>query len=217
MAWRTPPVRADAAPIVRPGVTNSRVSLFPMVPSRDDHGHRFEQVYIPLFPVIYRVAYRIVGSAEQAEDLCHEAFLKYMERARPLPDLQQTKYWLIRVVRNLSLNVEKRRGRETRAYERVRRFGAMHAEGAEDVVMREETRSTVQRALGCLPHAMRTALVLKEYAGLNYREIGSIMGISEGNVKVRVFRARERLARELALLGPDGLAQGGVGGETDVP
>jgi RNA polymerase sigma factor (sigma-70 family) len=188
-----------------------------MLPRRDDPGTSFEQIYLPLFPIIYRVAYRIVGSAEQAEDLCHEAFVKYMERTRPLPDLLQTKYWLIRVVRNLSLNVEKRRGRETRAYERVRRFGAMHEQGAEEVVMREETRSIVQRALGFLPHALRTALVLKEYAGLNYREIGSIMGISEGNVKVRVFRARERLARELALLGPDEWAEGGVGGETDVP
>jgi RNA polymerase sigma factor (sigma-70 family) len=188
-----------------------------MVPSGDDHGASFEQVYLPLFPVIYRVAYRIVGSAEQAEDLCHEAFLKYMERARPLPDLQQTKYWLIRVIRNLSLNVEKRRGREVRAYDRVRRFGALHEEGAEEVVMREETRSTVQLALGRLPHALRTALVLKEYAGLNYREIGSIMGISEGNVKVRVYRARERLARDLAPLGPEECERGGVGGETDVP
>ena len=40
---------------------------------------------------------------------------------------------------------------------------------------------------------MRTVLVLKEYGQLNYKEIGSILGITEGNVKVRVFRARERL------------------------
>jgi RNA polymerase sigma-70 factor (ECF subfamily) len=59
--------------------------------------------------------------------------------------------------------------------------------------------------------------VLKEYAGLNYREIGSIMGISEGNVKVRVFRARERLALELELLEPDAPTGDGAGGGTDVP
>jgi RNA polymerase sigma factor (sigma-70 family) len=187
-----------------------------MVPRRDEPGLTFEQIYVPLFPVLYRVAYRIVGSAEQAEDVCHEAFLKYVQRTRPLPDLVQTKYWLIRVVRNLSLNVEKRRGRESRAYGRAARLGATHTAGVEDVVIREEERSDVVRALANLPISLRTALVLKEYAGLNYREIGSIMNISEGNVKVRVFRARERLAKELQPEEPGGNAPKAGGGETDV-
>jgi RNA polymerase sigma-70 factor (ECF subfamily) len=180
--------------------------------SRDEFP--LDRIYEPLFPVIYRVAYRIVGSAEQAEELCQEAFLKYLERNSPLPDLAQAKYWLIRVVRNLSLNVEKRRGREARAYERAGKQSPQHADPAEEQVIREETRSSVQTALGRLPHGLRTVLVLKEYAGLNYREIGSIMGISEGNVKVRVFRARERLARELGMENP---GERGSGGKIDVP
>jgi RNA polymerase sigma-70 factor (ECF subfamily) len=45
-----------------------------------------------------------------------------------------------------------------------------------------------------LPENLRIVLTLKEYAEMNYREIGRVLGISEGNVKVRVFRARERLA-----------------------
>jgi RNA polymerase sigma-70 factor (ECF subfamily) len=61
-------------------------------------------------------------------------------------------------------------------------------------VLQEETRSLVQQALDRLPYKLRSVLVLKEYADLGYREISRILGISEGNVKVRVFRARERLA-----------------------
>ena len=38
-------------------------------------------------------------------------------------------------------------------------------------------------------------LILREYAELNYKEIGRVLGISEGNVKVRIFRAREQLAK----------------------
>jgi len=45
-----------------------------------------------------------------------------------------------------------------------------------------------------LPENLRIVLILKEYGGLNYKEIGRSLGISEGNVKVRVFRARERLS-----------------------
>ncbi len=49
--------------------------------------------------------------------------------------------------------------------------------------------------LNLLPYKLRVVLVLKEYEGLSYREIGSIMGISEGNVKVRVYRGREKLEK----------------------
>jgi RNA polymerase sigma-70 factor (ECF subfamily) len=52
----------------------------------------------------------------------------------------------------------------------------------------------VLEALGQLPENLRIVLILKEYGELNYKEIGRALGISEGNVKVRVFRARERLA-----------------------
>jgi RNA polymerase sigma-70 factor (ECF subfamily) len=47
-------------------------------------------------------------------------------------------------------------------------------------------------------------LVLKEYSEMNYKEIGKVLGISEGNVKVRVFRARERLAALLNGLQSEG-------------
>ena len=47
---------------------------------------------------------------------------------------------------------------------------------------------------------LREVLILKEYGDLNYKEIGKVLGITEGNVKVRVFRAREQL---LKLLGED--------------
>ena len=61
--------------------------------------------------------------------------------------------------------------------------------------MKEETVTAVQSALNQLPEKLRMVLVLKEYGGLNYRDIGTILGISEGNVKVRVFRAREQLEK----------------------
>ena len=157
----------------------------------------FQRTYRELFPVIFRVAYRITGDTGLSEDLCHEAFIKYFERKEPLPDLEQTKYWLIRVVKNISLNYEKRRTRERTAYEKLKRALPKSSESGDEVVIRNEAKSAVQRALNMLPYALRIVLVLKEYAGLNYKEIGSVLGIREGNVKVRVFRAREKLAKIL--------------------
>ncbi|GAG53048.1 unnamed protein product, partial [marine sediment metagenome] len=68
------------------------------------------------------------------------------------------------------------------------------AESGETQVIKEETISSVQKALNKLPYNLRIVLTLREYGGLNYKEIGSILGIKEGNVKIRVFRARQRLA-----------------------
>lgn len=151
------------------------------------------KVYEALFPVLFRIAFHISGNRTKAEDICQEAFIKYFERSDPLPDLEQTKYWLIRVLRNLALNYEKKQSRETKAYERLLKSTPQHYESGESEVLLQETRSIVQSSLNKLPYNLRIVLVLKEYADLGYKEIAKVLGISEGNVKIRVFRARERL------------------------
>ena len=153
----------------------------------------FERVYEHVYPIIIRIVYRITGRQDVAEELCQEAFIKYYQRMDSFPDVDQAKYWLIRVAKNLALNSAKRSGRERRAYERVYHEPQRTARSGEDEVIRQESEEEVQSALQLLPDKMRTVLVLKEYGQLNYREIGAILGITEGNVKVRVFRARERL------------------------
>ena len=161
-------------------------------------GRDFEQIYRSLFPVLFRVAYRICLDQGLAEDICQEAFMRYLGRSGPLPNLDQTKYWMLRVVRNLSLNVEKRKKRELRANREVIRGPRLASDKlADDEVLRSETRSAVQDALGRLPINLRTALVKREYGGLSYREIAGIMRISESNVKVRIFRARKILSNIL--------------------
>ncbi len=166
-----------------------------MLKKRDTGEERFNKEYTELFPVIFRVAYRITGEEGVAEDLCQEAFIKYFERHEPLPDINQTKYWLIRVVKNMSLNYEKKKVREKNAVTKLEKITPQYVESTEKGVLKEETKIAVQQALDKLPYKLRVVLVLKEYARLNYKEIGSIVGISEGNVKVRIFRARERLEK----------------------
>ena len=154
----------------------------------------FNRAYTELYPVIFRVAYRIVGDANMAEDMCQEAFIKYYQREEDLPDLNQTKYWLIRVVKNISLNYEKRKARERVAVDKIKKGPQKKVETGEDIYLKDEAKSEIQEALQNLPYKFRVVLILKEYAKMNYKEIGDVLGISEGNVKVRVFRAREKLA-----------------------
>ena len=154
----------------------------------------FRRLYETVFPILFRVAYRITTSEEAAEDLCQEAFFRLHEKNMVFPNPDEAKYWLIRVVKNASLNYAKRKVRERKAYQRAFREETRTEETGENTFIKKETREEVKEALEKLPENLRIVLILKEYGELNYKEIGRSLGISEGNVKVRVFRARERLA-----------------------
>ncbi len=158
----------------------------------------FEQAYNDFFPLLIRIAYRITGSMEVSEDLCQEAFVRYYERIDHIPAGEQSKYWLIRVVKNLAYNHEKRKGRERNAYQK--HYHEPRAElvnQGEKGLMEDESRKLVQEALLKLPYKIRVVLTLKEYGNLNYKQIGEILNISEGNVKIRVYRARQKLSEIL--------------------
>lgn len=178
-----------------------RFLLFSMVggkPAVDRAPQGFDEVYEAWSPLLFRIVYRMTGRREAAEEIVQEAFIKYFERRDVLPTDEGLKYWLIRVARNLTLNYEKRKGRERKALERVFHEPAPRSERAAlDRVTDAEAVGDVQKALLKLPENLRTVLVLKEYAGFAYAEIGKMMNISEGNVKVRVFRARAQLAQLL--------------------
>ncbi len=161
-------------------------------------GNDFDRVYTEFYPVIYRVAVKVVGEPHAAEELCQEAFLRYFERMDKLPRNREALYWLIRVVKNLAYNHEKRQGRKRKAYERFQQESSYSEENrGETGVMADQTVEMVRRALLELPSKLRIPLVLKEYAGFNYDEIAKTMKISVGNVKVRIHRGRQKMAQML--------------------
>lgn len=159
--------------------------------SRDDG---FRALYDETFTMLFRVARRITNSEEAAEDVVHDSYIKAVERWDIFPTRDDAKYWLIRVVKNNALNWIKRKGREQKVYQRYFRETEEKADSPEDQTLRAESKLEVTHNLDRLPEKFKTVLVLKEYGGLNYKEIGKVLGITEGNVKVRVFRAREALA-----------------------
>jgi RNA polymerase sigma-70 factor (ECF subfamily) len=167
----------------------------------------FRKLYETVFPILFRVAYRITSSEEAAEDLCQEAFFRLYEKNMVFPNPDEAKYWLIRVVKNAALNYAKRKVRERKAYQRAFREDVRIEETGENALLKKESREEVRKALEKLPENLRTVIILKEYGELNYKEIGRTLGISEGNVKVRVFRARERLT---ALLNAETLLAAGL-------
>jgi RNA polymerase sigma-70 factor (ECF subfamily) len=163
----------------------------------------FRKVYDSTFPILYKVAYRITNASDAAEDLCQDAFFRLHEKNMVFPSPEEATYWLIRVVKNAALNYAKRKQRERKAYQRAFKEDVRQAETGESELVKKETKEVIVKALDKLPENLRMVLIFKEYAELNYKEIGRVLGISEGNVKVRVFRARERLAVLLREIMPD--------------
>jgi RNA polymerase sigma-70 factor (ECF subfamily) len=155
----------------------------------------FDRIYEDVFSLLIRILVRMTGDAEAAQDICQEAFIKLHQRAEAFPSPEEAKFWLIRVAKNLALNYEKRKHRELKAYKKVfSKVEKRYAGSGEDEYFKKESSLRVQEALLLMPVKLREALVLKEYGDLPYKEIAAVLKISEGNVKVRVFRAREWLA-----------------------
>lgn len=169
-------------------------------PYKGDSQADFKCIYDETMELLFRIAYKIVNDEEIAEDMAHDSLLKVHEKAMVFPSLDDAKYWLIRVVKNASLNYVKRKGRQKIAYDKALREDTRKSESGETALLKKETKDAVLEALDKLPEKFRSILILREYADLNYQEIGRVLGISEGNVKVRVFRAREKLSQ---LLGED--------------
>ena len=153
----------------------------------------FQIVYEQVFPVVMRVAYHVTYNMDMSEDICQEAFIKFYEKNIYFRSIDESKYWLIRVVKNMSINVVKRKVREQATVERLKQVTPKPSASGEEALLGNETRIAVREAVEKLPEKLKSVLVLREYANLNYRQIAQILRISESNVKVRAHRARKMM------------------------
>lgn len=165
---------------------------------------RFEQVYNESFSIVYRMVYRLTGDSAVAEDICHEAFLKYYPRVDTIPDNKQALYWLLRVAKNMTYNFLKKKQREGKLLNRLYKESPYKDKSEESRFIDQESAEEVRAKIEELPYKLRVPLVLREYEGLSYRDIAEVMNITENNVKIRIFRARNKLAELLSTGGSYG-------------
>jgi RNA polymerase sigma-70 factor (ECF subfamily) len=166
------------------------------VTQKEDHiqgnSLEFHALYNQIFPVIFRVACNICRNAEAAEDICHDSFIRYIEKKPFIPNKDETKYWLIRVTKNAALNYIKHKKVENKVLSRLWHEEKRTIKTGEVLLLQQESCQEIKRAFDELPVSHYEMLMLKD-CEFNYQEIGRIIGISEGAVKIRMFRARQRL------------------------
>jgi len=144
--------------------------------------------------LLYRYAYRLCGSAAEAEDLTQQAYLTAHRKLHQLRDPARAKGWLCAILRTTYLKGLRRRGGVP-----VVSFESLSE--IEDVPPDEPPvdPQELQRALDLLPEEFRTPVILYYFREFSYKEIARQMDVPVGTVMSRLARAKTQLRRHLAV------------------
>lgn len=146
---------------------------------------------------VYSLIYRIVGNPDDAADVTQDVYLRVWRGLRSFRGDAEVTTWLYRVAANAALTFIKRRARQGAPVDPGEMRDVPVADGTEQRADAE----VLEAALAKLPPQQRAVVVLKDVYGWTCEEIGRRMGATEGAIKVRLFRARQRLADDLASSG----------------
>ena len=137
---------------------------------------------------IYAYIRRLTADTGLAEELTQETFLRVFEARARLKQVVNLKAWVFRVATNTTFSALRRHRRYTwLPWEAAERRGA----SSQDVAERVGLEDAVERALVSLTPQYRAPLLLFGHYGFSVAETAEILGISEGAVKTRVYRAKE--------------------------
>ena len=161
------------------------------------HGDRnaFGELVSRYYPGVVRVVYRLCGETGLAEDMAQEAFLRGWMALPSFHPQTSLRNWLYRIAVNATLDVLRRKTEDTLEEEAVQMVPDQVA-GPEATLIEKERVALLQHAMRALPEAARSVMVLREYGGLSYQEIASVLDVPIGTVMSRLNYARNRL-REL--------------------
>ena len=161
---------------------------------------------------IYNICYRFAGSAEDADDLTQEVFIK-MYRTLDSYDVERGAFttWVTTITRNLLVD-HFRKGKHDRLTDSLDATPSHDEEGRtlreqiedrsqispDEQVRSREAGEAVHEALQKLSPELREAVILRDLQDMDYKEIAGVLKVPEGTVKSRINRGRVELARLLS-------------------
>ena len=147
---------------------------------------------------LYRWLFHLTRDRHKAEDLAQETFLKALAALHSFRPGSNFRAWLFRIGHNNFVNLKRSERRTTQTLPEDA-VGPPVAT-AEHTAEGRETVQVVAKAVADLPPDFRSALMLRAEQGLSFKEVATIMNITEETARWRVFKARQKL---MAVLGPD--------------
>ncbi len=155
----------------------------------------FHELYSRYAADVYRFAHWLTGNSDDAKDITSETFVRAWT-APEEPRMETVKAYLFTIARNLHRKQWRRQSR----LEALDEAMPDQAAQPDEVAVNQDEFRRAMEAVHPLPEIDRTVLLLRAEQGLSYEDIAAVTGISVAAAKVKVFRARAKLA---ALLHPN--------------
>ena len=163
----------------------------------------FRNDVLPLKNQLYRLALRITQSSEDAEDIVQEVMIKVWKKHDSLTEIDSLEAYCLRICRNQARDYLRKKETHNVSFEENE---ADHPQT--DAFLRIQQRdniSIVRELINSLPEKQKSTIQLREFEGKSYKEIAQIKSISEEQVKISIFRARQTLKNKFEQLENYGL------------
>ncbi len=165
----------------------------------------FEMLYERYKNRVYGFSLRMLRVRADAEEVVAETFLSVFENINRFDESMSFPSWLFTIARNKCLDTIRKRKKfvlfsmfsSNKEGKGIEEKIAGENKRADENIDEAEIAEMVRAALAILPFEQRTAIVLREYEGMSYKEIADAMDCSINKVKILLFRAREALSKHL--------------------
>ena len=155
---------------------------------------------------IVNLAYRMVGNRAEAEDLAQEAFLTAFKALSTFRADSKFSTWLYRIAANKCKDWLRAKrpgmGQQDVDIDETLDIHVAEEQTPERLLSQQQVAQELERAIQRLPPLYREAFVLKHVEGLSYEEMEEILSVNGDTLKMRVYKGRLQLSRELASLNP---------------
>lgn len=165
-------------------------------PLGGDRGGAFISSLLSLKNVMYRLALRITLNSQEAEDVVQDTIIKLWKTREQLADVQNLEAYALRTARNLAIDRQRMKINQT---EDIDGMDFSSATSIEHTLEQQERIDSIRTAMERLPEKQRAAMQLRDFEGKTYKEISDIMDISEDQVKVNIFRARQAVRQFIVI------------------
>ncbi|MBR6276566.1 MAG: sigma-70 family RNA polymerase sigma factor [Prevotella sp.] len=153
----------------------------------------FQNDVLPLKNKLYRLALRITLNPADAEDVVQETMIKVWNRRQQWEQIESMEAFCMTICRNQSLDKTRQTAGSEQSLDTAEHDAPDHSHHAnpEQQTIQQDRIRLVRQIIDALPEKQRTVMQLRDIEGKSYKEIAAIMDISEEQVKVNIFRARQ--------------------------